>query len=141
MAEQNNSNGPAEGASMPELVKELSSQTSNLVRQEVELAKAELAQKGREAGVGAGLFTVAGVVGFLGAAALTAAIIALLSEAMDTWVAALIVAAVYLTAAGASALAGRDRVRDASPLVPEQAIETTKEDIEWAKSQTTSAGR
>ena len=140
MAEPTNSNGP-QGSTMPELVKELSAQTSALVRQEVELAKAELAQKGREAGVGAGLFTVAGVVGFLGAAALTAAIIALLSEAMDTWVAALIVAALYLTAAGLSALAGRDRVRDASPLVPEQAIETTKEDIEWAKSQTTSAGR
>ena len=126
---------------MPELVKELSSQTSELVRQEVALAKAELAEKGKQAGVGAGLFTVAGVVGFLGAAALTAALIALLSEAMDTWLAALIVAAVYLTAAGVSALAGRDRVRDASPLIPEQAIETTKEDIEWAKNPTTSAGK
>lgn len=140
MAEPTNSNGP-QGTTMPELVKELSSQTSTLVKQEMELAKAELAQKGKEAGIGAGLFTVAGVLGFLGAAALTAAFIALLSEAMDTWVAALVVAAVYLTAAGISALAGRDRVRDASPLVPEQAIETTKEDIEWAKNQPTSAGR
>jgi uncharacterized membrane protein YqjE len=140
MSESPNSDR-SQQATMAELVKELSSQTSSLVRQEVELAKAELKTKGREAGMGAGLFTVAGVLGLLGAGALTACLIALLSEGMDTWVAALIVAAVYLAGAGVSALMGRDRVREAAPLVPEQAIETTKEDIEWAKNPRTSASR
>src|ERR671912_2246782 len=74
-----------------ELVKDLSSQTSTLVRKEIELARAELQQKGKLAGKGAGLLAAAGVVGLLALGALTAALIALLDKAMDTWIAALIV--------------------------------------------------
>src|SRR3954451_14333010 len=92
---------------MGELVKQLSDQTTQLVRAEVELAKAELAQKGKQAGIGAGMFGGAGVFGFYGFGALTAAIIAVIATAMDTWIAALIVAAVYFAIAGIAALMGK----------------------------------
>ena len=118
-----------------ELVKQLSEQTSMLVRQEVDLAKAELTEKGKQAGIGAGMFGAAGIVGFLGLAAFTAALILLLAEGMDGWVAALIVAVVYFAIAGVSALMGRDKVKEATPVAPEQTVETLKEDVEWAKSQ------
>src|SRR5688572_12217280 len=118
-----------------ELLRELSQQTTTLVRQELELAKAELAQKGKRAGVGAGLLTGAGVVGLAAFGALTAALIAALSTAMDTWLAALIVALVYAAVAGALALVGKTRVKEATPPAPEQTIETVKEDVQWAKTQ------
>ncbi len=123
-----------------ELVKQLSNQLSTLIRRELDLAKAELTEKGKAAGVGAGMFGGAGVVGLLALGALTAAVILLLDKAMDAWVAALIVAAVYAAFAGVLALAGRDRVREATPPA-EQTIETVKEDVQWAKSQARSARR
>jgi uncharacterized membrane protein YqjE len=120
---------------MSELVKQLSDQTTHLVRAEVELAKAELAQKGKQAGIGAGMFGGAGVFGLVGFGALTAAIIALLATAMDTWLAALIVAVVYFAIAGVAALMGKNRVKQASPPVPEQAISTTKQDVDVTKAR------
>src|SRR3954471_11018041 len=101
--------------SIGELLKRLSEETSTLVRQELELAKAEAAQKGKEAGVGAGLFGGAGIVGFLALGALTAAIILALDTAMAGWLAALIVALVYGAIAGVLALTGRDRFKQAGP--------------------------
>jgi hypothetical protein len=124
-----------------ELMKELASQTSTLVRQELDLAKAEMAQKGKQAGLGAGMFGAAGIVGFLAVLALTACFIAALATGMDVWLAALIVAIVYAAIAGALAFVGRNRVKEATPPVPEQTIETVKEDVEWAKSQKPSASR
>jgi hypothetical protein len=118
-----------------ELLRELSQQTTTLVRQELELAKAELSQKGKQAGVGAGLLTGAGVVGLVAFGALTACFIAALSTAMATWLAALIVALVYAAIAGALALVGKSRVKQATPPAPEQTIETVKEDVQWAKTQ------
>jgi hypothetical protein len=118
-----------------ELLRELSQQTTTLVRQELELAKAELAEKGKRAGVGAGLLTGAGVMGLAALGALTASLIAALSTAMDTWLAALIVALVYAAIAGGLALVGKSRVREATPPAPEQTIETVKEDVQWAKTQ------
>jgi Putative Actinobacterial Holin-X, holin superfamily III len=118
-----------------ELLRELSQQTTTLVRQELELAKAELAQKGKQAGVGAGLLTGAGVVGLVAFGALTACFIAVLATAMSTWLAALIVAVVYAAVAGALALVGKRRVMQATPATPEQTIETVKEDVQWAKNQ------
>jgi uncharacterized membrane protein YqjE len=111
-----------------DLVKQLSEQTSTLVRQEVELAKLELTEKGKQAGVGAGILGGAGLVAMLGIAALTAALIAGLAEAMDVWGAALIVGVVYIAVAGMLALLGRDRVRRGMPPKPEETIETVKED-------------
>src|SRR5215210_7234361 len=118
-----------------ELLRELSQQTTTLVRQELELAKAETAQKGRQAGVGAGLLTGAGVVGLAAFGALTACFVAALATGMATWLAALIVAVIYAAVAGVLALVGRNRVKQASPPAPEQTIETVKEDVQWAKTQ------
>ena len=124
-----------------ELLKELSNQTSTLVRQELQLAKAEMAEKGKKAGLGAGLFGGAGVVGFLALGALTACLIAALDTGMATWLAALIVAVVYAAIAGVLALVGRKKAQEATPPAPEQAIESTKEDVQWAKTQARSARR
>jgi hypothetical protein len=118
-----------------ELLKELSQQTGTLVRQEVDLAKAELAQKGKELGAGAGLLIGGAVVALLAAGALTACVIAVLDTAMPTWLAALIVALVYAALAAALAIAGRGRIRQAAPATPEQTIETVKEDVQWAKTR------
>jgi hypothetical protein len=115
-----------------ELLRDLSEQTTTLVRQELELAKAELAHKGKQAGVGGGLVGGAGVVGLLALGALTACMIAALSTAMATWLAALIVAVVYAAVAGALALVGKTRLNQATPAAPEQTIETMKEDVQWA---------
>jgi uncharacterized membrane protein YqjE len=124
-----------------ELLKELSTQTTTLVRQELELAKAEMAAKGKRAGLGAGMFGGAGLFGLLALAALTTCVIAALATAMELWLAALIVAAVYATAAAILALLGREKTREAIPPAPEQAIESTKEDVQWAKSRVKSARR
>jgi hypothetical protein len=124
-----------------ELLKQLSEETTRLVHQELELAKAELAQKGKQAGLGAGLFGAAGAIGLLAAAALTACFILALDAVMPAWLAALIVAVVYAAAAAVLALRGRERVKQAIPPVPEQTIETVKEDVQWAKTQTRSAKR
>jgi hypothetical protein len=124
-----------------ELLKQLSEETTRLVHQELELAKAELAQKGKQAGMGAGLFGAAGAIGLLAAAALTACFILALDAVMPAWLAALIVAVVYAAAAAVLALRGRERVKQAIPPVPEQTIEKVKEDVQWAKTQTRSAKR
>lgn len=127
--------------SMGELFRQLSEQTSALVRQEVDLAKAELTEKGKKAGVGAGLFGGAGLLGVFGLAVLTAALVLGLAGIMADWVAALIVGVIYLAAAAVVALQGRDKVREAGPPIPEQTVETVKEDVQWAKNQTPSARR
>jgi putative superfamily III holin-X len=124
-----------------ELLRELSEQTSTLVHQELELAKLELTQKGKRAGIGAGMFGGAGLVGLYAVGALTAAIVLLLATAMTGWLAALIVAAVYGVLAGGLALAGRSQVQQATPPVPEQATESVKEDVQWAKAKAQQARR
>jgi len=135
--EANHPNGeaPARERPMGELVKELSQQTSELVRREVDLAKAELAEKGKKAGVGAGMFGAAGLIGVGAFFALTAALILLIAEAVDGWVAALIVAVIYGAIAAVVALQGKNRVQEATPPAPEQTLESVKEDVEWAKTQ------
>ena len=118
-----------------ELLKELSDHTTTLVKQEMDLAKAELAEKGKQAGMGAGMFGGAGLFGVGAFAALTACVIAALATGMDTWLAALIVAVVYGAVAGVLAITGKKKVQEAVPPVPEQAKESVKEDMEWAKTQ------
>ena len=120
---------------MGELVKQLSDQTTALVRAEVELAKAELSEKGKKAGMGAGMFGGAGLFGVFGFAALTTAFIAALDLGMATWLAALIVAVVYFAIAGIAGLMGKKKVEQATPLAPQQAIDTTKADVEVAKAR------
>lgn len=121
--------------SLAELVQQLSEQTSRLAHQEVELAKAELAAKGKRAGIGAGMFGGAGVLGFYALGALVATVILALATAVTAWVAALIVAAALAAIAGVLALRGRKEVREATPPVPEQATESVKEDIEVVKAR------
>ena len=124
-----------------ELFKQLSEETSMLIRQELALARAELTEKGKEAGKGAGLFGGAGVAGLMALGAFTAFVILLLDKGMATWLAALIVAVVYGAVAGVLAMRGRERVQQATPPTPEQTVETVKEDVEWAKSHARSATR
>lgn len=132
-------NGAPE-ASVPELVKQLSEQTSRLARQEVELAKAELQIKGKRAGIGAGMFGGAGVFGFYALGALTATAILALATAVTPWLAALIVTVMLGGIAGLLALQGKAKVQQATPPVPEQATESVKEDVQWAKTRA-QAGR
>ena len=127
--------------SLPELLKRLSAETTQLVHQELDLAKVELTQKGRQAGAGAGLFGTAAALGLAGLGALTACIILALNAVLPAWLAALIVAVVFGVIAAVLAVQGRDRVKQVTPLAPEQTIETVKEDVEWAKTQTRSAKR
>ncbi len=118
-----------------ELLKELSDQTTSLVRQEIDLAKAELTEKGKTAGVGAGMFGGAGLIGVFALAALTTAVIAALELVMPLWLAALIVAVVYAAVAGVLALRGKSQIKKAVPPVPEQTQESVKEDVQWAKTR------
>lgn len=124
-----------------ELVKQLSEQTGTLVRKEIELARAELSEKGKVVGQGAGMFGGAAVTGLLALGTLTVVIVALLDKAMDLWLAALIVTVVYAAITAAMAASGRDRVKEGMPPAPEQTVETVKEDVQWAKSQAKSARR
>jgi hypothetical protein len=123
-----------------ELVKDLSSQTSTLVRKEIELARAELEAKGKVAGKGAGMLAGAAAAGLLALGAMSAGLIALLDEAMATWVAALIVMVLWAVVAAALAKAGQGTLQRATPPAP-QTVETVKEDIQWAKNPTGSAPR
>ena len=124
-----------------ELLKQLTDQTTRLVKQEIELAKLELQEKGKKAGVGAGMFGGAGALGLYALGALTATIILALATFLPGWVAALIVTVVYGAVAGVLALRGKAQVKQATPPVPEQAVETTKEDARWVKTKAQSARR
>jgi hypothetical protein len=130
----------AEEQSVSELLNQLSEQTQSLASQEIELAKAEVAAKGKRLGIGAGAFGAAGLIGAFALGAFTVTLILLLATAMEPWVAALIVTALYAAIAGVLALAGRKQVEAGSPPVPEQAIESTRQDIETAK-QSAKEGR
>jgi hypothetical protein len=121
-----------------DLVKQLAGQTSTLVRQEIDLAKAEMSQKASVAGKGAGLIGGAAAVGLLAAGALTACLILALGQVIPDWLAALIAALVLAAVAGVLALQGRNRIRAATPPMPEQTVETVKEDVAWAKTRTPS---
>ena len=127
--------------STAELLRELSEQTGDLVRKEMELAKAELREKGKAAGLGAGMFGGAGLVALYAVGALTACVILALAIVVDAWLAALIVGVGYLALAGILALTARKKVEQATPPLPEQAIESTKEDIEWTKQRAQAARR
>ena len=124
-----------------DLVKQLADQTSTLVRQEMDLAKAEMAEKARVAGKGAGLMGGAAVMGLLAAGALTAFLIMLLDGALANWLSALIVGVVFAAIAAVLALQGRNRIQRATPPAPEQTVETVKEDVAWAKTRAGSARR
>jgi Putative Actinobacterial Holin-X, holin superfamily III len=129
---------PKRSVSTGELVKELSREVSQLVREEVALAKAEMTQKGKQAGIGAGMLSGAAVLGLTAVGGSMATLILLLDLAMPAWLAALIVTVAYGAAAAVLALRGKQRLTDATPPTPEQTIESVKEDVQWAKTHATS---
>ena len=108
------------------LVHDLSEQTSRLVRSEVELAKAELAEKGKSAGLGIGLFSAAGLLAFFGTAVLITTLILALALVLPAWAAALVVALILFAGAGVAGLVGRNKVAEATPPKPERAMENCR---------------
>ena len=141
MATQTDGAGDLRERPIGELLQQLSQETTTLVRKELELAKAEMAEKGKQAGIGAGMFGAAGIVGLLALGALTACLILALDGAMKDWLAALVVAAAYALVAGILALVARSRVREATPPVPEETVDSVKEDVQWAKTHARSSSR
>jgi len=123
-----------------ELVKDLASQTSTLVRQEIKLAQAEVTEKGKVAGRGAGMLAGAAVAALLMLGALTALIIVALDSFLGLWLAILIATVLWGIVAAVLAQTGRKALQAATPPVP-QTVETVKEDIQWAKTQTGSGSR
>ena len=138
-AQQGADSQASDDRALADLMRDLSQQSTELIRQEIELAKAELRQKGKAAGVGAGMFGAAGLIALFGVGALTACLILALATAVDGWLAALIVAVVYLAVAGVAALLGKGKVQEATPPAPEQAIESAKEDVRWTKQRAQAA--
>jgi uncharacterized membrane protein YqjE len=122
----------AADASIGELMSQLSAQTSRLVRDEMRLATKELQQSAKHAGVGAGLFSAAGLLALLGLMTLIAAGVAALSLVLPVWAAAVIVAVVLFLAAGVAALFGRKQAEEIAP-PPRQSVESVKADIKEVK--------
>ena len=112
-----------------ELVKRLSEQVSVLVRDELKLAQLEMTRKGKQAGLGAGMLGGSGLIALYGVACLLACAILGLSRVLEPWLAALIVGAALLLVSGVAALLGRARLKKAAPLVPAQATDSVKADV------------
>jgi uncharacterized membrane protein YqjE len=117
-----------------ELVSQLSEQVSTLVRDELALARAEVTEKGKHAGAGAGLLGAGGVLALYGVGALLVTIGALLALAMPVWLAALIVTVVLFVAAGIAALIGKNQVKQAAPPAPTEAVDSAKKDVDAVKT-------
>jgi hypothetical protein len=139
MAARNDSGNELRERPIGEVAKNLTSDLSLLLRQEIELAKAEMAQKARTAAPGLGMFGGAGVVALCAAGALTAFLVLVFSLFLPDWAAALIVGVAMAAVAFVLIRQGKERIADAGKPVPEQTIETVKEDVEWAKTRASSA--
>jgi hypothetical protein len=133
--------GDKRSESTAELVKDLSREVSELVRQEIALARAEMMQKGRKAGRGAGMLSGAAVLGLAAVGGSMATLILLLDLVMPAWLAALIVTAAYAAVAAVLGLRGKEEISEAGPPAPEQTVESVKEDVQWAKTRATSSNR
>ena len=124
---------PQEGQPLGALVNQLSQQIPELIRSEMRLAQAEVAQKGKRAGVGIGMFSIAGLLAFFAVASLVTTAILGLTYVVDPWLAALIVALLLLVAAVLVGVVGRNKVAEAGPAVPERAMQGIKDDIATVK--------
>jgi Putative Actinobacterial Holin-X, holin superfamily III len=127
--------------STAELVKDLSREVSELVRQEIALARAEMMEKGRKAGRGAGMLSGAAVLGLGAVGGSMATLILLLDLVMPAWLAALIVTAVYAAVAAVLGRRGKEEISEAGPPAPERTVDSVKEDVQWAKTRATSSSR
>ncbi len=127
--------------SVSELIKDLSRDISDLVRQEIELARAEMMEKGKKAGIGAGMFGGAALMGAAAVGGSMATIIIVLDLWMPLWLAALITTVLYAAGAAVLAMRGRDELRQTGTPIPEKTKESVKEDIQWAKTRAQSNSR
>lgn len=135
MAEHNSGNAALSDRSVADLLRQLSDQTAALVREELELARVELTEKGKQAGLGAGMFGAAGLLGLFAFGALMAAIIMAVGLAVTGWLAALIVAAAYGAVAGGLALSGKGHLSRGVPPTPDQTVSTVRDDVAYAKER------
>jgi uncharacterized membrane protein YqjE len=135
MSEPTVSHSPGSDPTLGAIVHDLTTQVPELIRSEMRLAQAEVAEKGKRAGIGIGMFSAAGLLAFFGVAALLTTIVLALDLMMPAWLAALIVTVVLFAGAGILALQGRNKVQEAAPPVPERAVEGVKEDIATVKGQ------
>ena len=127
----NSGSDPTLGA----LVNQLTTQVPELIRSELRLAQAEMTEKGKPLGIGIGMFSGAGLMAFFGFGTLLATVILALSLVMDGWLAALIVTVVLFAVAGVLAFLGKNKVQEATPLQPERAVASVKEDLATVKGQ------
>jgi uncharacterized membrane protein YqjE len=125
--------GAPEGQTLGALVHQLSQQIPELIRSEIRLAQAEVTEKGKRAGVGLGMFSVAGLLAFFAVATLIATAILGLATVVDAWLAALIVAVVLLAGAAVAGVMGKNKVAEATPAAPERAIQGIKDDVATVK--------
>jgi uncharacterized membrane protein YqjE len=126
---------PTDEPTLGALVHDLTQQVPELIRSEMRLAQAEMTEKGKRAGLGIGLFSVAGLLAFLGLCCLVTTAILGLAHALPDWLAALLVAVVLLAGGGVAALVGKKEVDQATPAAPEAALEGVKEDISVVKGE------
>jgi hypothetical protein len=127
--------------STAELVKDLSREVTELVRQEIALARAEMMEKGRKAGRGAGMLSGAAVLGLAAVGGSMATLILVLDLVLPAWLAALIVTAAYAAVAAVLARRGKEEISEAGPPTPERTVDSVKEDVQWAKTRATSSSR
>jgi Flp pilus assembly protein TadB len=139
MATSNETQNELRERPLGEVAKDLTSDLSLLVRQEIQLAKAEMTEKGRTAAPGLGMLGGAGIVVLCAAGALTATVVLLFSLFLPAWAAALVVGAALAAIAYVLVQQGKERVADAGSPLPKETIETVKEDVEWAKTRASSA--
>ena len=135
MTEPTVSHTPGADPTLGTLVNQLTTQVPELIRSELRLAQAEVAEKGKRVGVGIGMFSGAGLLAFFGFGTLLATIILALALVVDPWLAALIVTLALFLGAGILALVGKKSVDSATPLQPERAVEGVKEDLATVKGQ------
>ncbi|HEU4426850.1 MAG TPA: phage holin family protein [Pilimelia sp.] len=122
-------------ATVGDLIRQATEQLSRLIREELALARAEMAEKGKRAGIGAGMLGAGGLVALYGVGALLAAVVLVLAEAMPAWLAALIVAVVLFAVAAVLTVLGRKTVQQSTPPVPEETVRSVKADIEEVKER------
>lgn len=117
------------------LVHDLTQQVPELIRSELRLAQAEMAEKGKRAGLGIGMFSVSGLLAFFAVGCLVTTAVLGLAHAVPDWLAALLVALALLVVAAVVALAGKKNVEAATPPQPERAIEGIQEDVKTVKGE------
>jgi uncharacterized membrane protein YqjE len=132
---------PAADQSTSDLVQRASEQITRLVRDEIALAKAELTEKGKHAGVGVGLFGGGGVLAMYGVGAMVATLIIVFDLFLPLWLAALIVTVVLFVVAGILALLGKSQITKAVPPEPSEAVASVKADVDEVKQAVKDRGK